>query len=134
RAGKGPARRRKAAGSCPRPFPARVAWFRPRIASAAACARAAASPPGWRSLTGAALALGAGEGGVVDPARDLAVVLLAEQREVVDAGGAGRVVTGKRLGPGLGVGVAGGGGRGPGGGGPSPPPPPPSRPGGRGRG
>src|SRR5260370_39431592 len=50
---------------------------------------------------------GAGEGGVVDPAGDLPVVLLAEQGEVVDDGGAGGVVAGQGLGAGLGGGVPG---------------------------
>src|SRR5712691_10881460 len=50
---------------------------------------------------------GAGEGGVVDPAGGLPVVLVAEQGEVVDAGSAGDVVAGQGLGAGLGVGVPG---------------------------
>ena len=71
----------------------RVAWARPRTASAAWDARAAALPPGRASLTGAALAC-VPERGVVDAGGGLPAVLLAEQGEVVDAGGAGGVVAG----------------------------------------
>src|SRR6516164_6608141 len=44
---------------------------------------------------------------VVDRAGGALVVLLAEQREIVDAGGAGAVIAGQGLGAGLGVGVPG---------------------------
>src|SRR5260370_22921213 len=50
---------------------------------------------------------GAGEGGVVDRPRGLPVVLLAEQGEGVDAGGAGDVIAPQRLRPAPGVSVPG---------------------------
>ena len=116
--------------------PGAGAWFRPRIASAAARARASVSwLVSWLRLMAcresstavsfaaglpvfvlvlAALAAavlvpvaGAGEGGVVDPPGYLLIVLLAEQGEVVDAGGAGGIIAGQGLGAGLGVSVPG---------------------------
>src|SRR6266702_2144950 len=113
--------------SCPSRLAAwdRPAWqfvvqFRPRMASAAVRAKVMVASLVRssrliicrKSSTGVSFLFlfllgGAGEGGVVDLAGDLPVVLLAEQGEVVDAGGAGGVVAGQRLGAGLGVGVPG---------------------------
>src|SRR5215472_9195198 len=55
----------------------------------------------------AAAGTGGAERGVADPAGDLPVVLVAEQGQVVDAGRAGGVIAGQRLGAGLGVRVPG---------------------------
>src|ERR1700730_16258496 len=93
-------------GGWPRPASHRVAWFSPRIASAAARARAMVSSLAiWRKSSTGALLLLLLLG--LDAALVLVAVLLTEQGEVVDAGGTRGVVAGQGLGAGLGVGVPG---------------------------
>src|SRR6266702_6919417 len=123
----------QAADGWPSPASQPVSQFRPRIASAVVRASSsvsslvtwlrsmtcrksstavllACSPlapvllPGGGRITVAAV--GSGEGVVVDRLRSFPVVLLAEEGDVVDAGGAGGVVAAAgifRAGPGVGV-------------------------------